>query len=122
MGGPTGNLVHSPPCIQPGFTADKLPDVTVKGAVLGLHAKKRGSIVNSGGYFQPVAHDAFVAQQRPNFPRAVSRDLLCIEAVEGSPIVLPLFENGLPAQPCLGALEDEQLEKRAIIVVWHTPL
>src|SRR5215831_4189082 len=60
LNGPTGDLAHGPPGIHPRFAADKLPDVAVEGAVLALHTKERGGILNRGRHFQTVAHDAFV--------------------------------------------------------------
>src|SRR5262249_16317770 len=44
-----------------------------------------------------------------------------IEIVESDPVVFPLSQDSVPAQPSLGSLQDQKLEQRAIIMQRHTP-
>ena len=53
---------------------------------------------------------------------AVSGNPGGIETVERAPVVLALVQDRQPAEAGLGALQDEELEERAVVVLGHSPL
>ena len=114
-------LSHSSPTILFRFAADKTPEVSVEAAKLFPDREKRFRILDRRRNFQPVAHDAGVAEQPFHIARAVARDLFRAKTVERLAIVLPFFENRRPAQPGLRALEDQKLKQLSIVMNGHAP-
>ena len=116
-----GHLRHAAPPVLPRFASHKAPEVTVETPHFFSERKKRLRILDRSGDLEPISHDPGVAQQPPHITRAVASDLLCAEPVERSLIVFPFLQNRDPAQPCLGAFEDQEFEEHPIIVQRHTP-
>jgi hypothetical protein len=102
--------------------ADELPDVGVEAAKFSLEPEERLRIVDDGFDFAPVADDAWVAQKGLEFLPVVGGDRLGVEVIEGRAIVRALLQDGDPAQPCLGGLEDEELKEPPIVMQRHSPL
>lgn len=44
-----------------------------------------------------------------------------VEMLECFPVTLPLFEDGLPAQPGLSAFEDEKFKQKAVVMNGYAP-
>src|SRR6185312_12067077 len=68
-----------------------------------------------------VAHDAGVAHQLLEFGRAIARDLLRLEIVEGFAEVVALAQDGDPRQAGLEAVEHQLLVERAVVVFRNPP-
>ncbi len=115
------HLRHFPPTILLWLAADKTPEVSVEAAKLFPDREKRFRILDRRRNFQPVAHDAGVAEQTFHIARAVARDLFRAKTVERLAIVLPFFENRRPAQPGLRALKDQKLKQLSIVMNGHAP-
>src|SRR5262245_38512737 len=63
-----------------------------------------------------VADDAGVREQSLHVLRSVSGDLLDVEAVEGTPEVLPLAQDREPGEPGLEGLQSESFEELVLAV------
>ncbi len=68
-----------------------------------------------------VADDAFIAHERVQLPLVVAGNFLRVEVVECRAIILALPENGVPTKPGLRALEHQEFEQDAIIVLRDAP-
>src|SRR5208282_4134401 len=116
------NLLQRLPGIPAGLSTDEAPDVGVKAAEFLLHSEKGLRVLDGGGELEPVAHDAGVGKERPDFTGVVTRDLPGIEVVEGTAVVGTLVQNGGPTQASLSAFENQELEEGPIVMAGHPPL
>ena len=101
---------HGLPAVLYGLAVDKIPDVVIEGAELLPHLDKSPGVLHRRADLEPVAHDAGVVQQFPDFRFPVPGDLFEIKLIEGPAVVGPLFQNGDPAQPGLGPFQHQELE------------
>src|SRR5258708_4497122 len=115
------NSLPQPPGIHARFVTDKLPDVTVERAELLLHHEKCLGVSYRRSHLQPVADDPLIAQQLPRLSPVVARDFLGIEPVKRRSIVFALPQNRVPAKPGLCALQNQELEQHAVVMLRHTP-
>ena len=115
------NVAHALPCILHRCVIDELPNIGVEAAKMPLHLDKSFGIHDGGLDLQSVAYDPGIAEQFSELPLSVSRDLAWLEIVKGAAVALALSQYGDPAQPCLRAFENEQLEQSSIIVERATP-
>jgi len=115
------DLFHVFPAVLSRLIADEAPDVTVEAPEFFLHGEKRLGVADRGFDLETVAYDTGIREQGSDFRPAEARDPGGIESGEGSPIILPLSENGVPAQTRLCAFEDEELEPPLLIVYRHAP-
>jgi len=115
------NVAHALPCILHRCVIDELPNIGVEAAKMPLHLDKSFGIHDGGFDLQSVAYDPGIVEQFSELPLSVSRDLAWLEIVKGAAVALALSQYGDPAQPCLRAFENEQLEQSSIIVERATP-
>jgi len=78
--------------------------------------------LDRGRDLQAIADYPGVVHQDLDFAPVVASNLLRVEVVKRGAIVLALLKDGVPAQARLRAFEDEELEKRGVIVVGGAPL
>ena len=116
-----GNLLQGFPGIPAGLSAYKVPDIGVETAEFLLRDEEGLRVLDGGGDLEPVANDAGVGEQLPDFVRVVTRDLPGIELVKGTAVIVTLVEDGGPAQAGLGAFEKQELEQDSVIMPWHAP-
>src|SRR5690606_9540724 len=57
------DLPERPPTIDPGFSADKTPDIFIEAAEFLLHGEKCACIADGGLHLQAIADDAVELQQ-----------------------------------------------------------
>jgi len=117
-----GYLLYCRPFVPYGPAAREAPDVLVEAAELPFYPEERLRVAYRRDNLQPVAYYAGIAEQGLDLSRVVLRHLLGIEAVERLPEVLPLAQDGLPAEACLHALQDKELEYAFVVMQRHTPL
>src|SRR6185437_14868426 len=101
---------------------DESPQIHVEAAKFLLHSQKSLCILNRRRNFQPVAYDSRIRQQLSHATFVITRDALDIEVIEHLAIPRAFAQHGFPTQPRLRSLENHHLEKRAVVVNWHTPL
>src|ERR1051326_5342841 len=82
---------------------------------IGARGKHRGFDLRA------VAHDAGVRHQPCHLGRAVARDFLRVEAIEGAAEIFPLAQDRDPRQAGLEAVEHELLVERAVVEFRHAP-
>jgi len=116
-----GNVRKVAPVILLRLSVAELPDEAVEAAERRLHFEKLPRVNYCGLHFQPVAHDARILQQRFYVISVVSGNAAGIEIIEGAAIVFALAQNGEPAQPGLGAFQNQEFEQAAVIVQRHGP-
>lgn len=75
------------------------------------HGDERLRVLDRGGDFLAVSHDARVGEEPFHVAGPVAGDLRRVEAVERRPVSLPLPEDRDPGQPGLRAVEDQELEE-----------
>src|SRR6516162_1962830 len=115
------NVAHTLPCILHRCVIDELPNIGVEAAKMPLHLDKSFGIHDGVFDLQSVAYDSGIGEQFSELPLSVSRDLAWLDIVKGAAVALALSQYGDPAQPCLRAFENEQLEQSSIIVERATP-
>src|SRR6516165_5200044 len=115
------NVAHALPCILHRCVIDELPNIGVEAAKMPLHLDESFGIHDGGFDLQSVAYDPGIVEQFSELLLSVSRDLAWLEIVKGAAVALALSQYGDPAQPCLRAFENEQLEQSSIIVERATP-
>ena len=89
---------------------DEPPDVGVETPELLPDGQEGPGVPDGGIDLEPVADDAGVGEELIHLPPAVPGDGRNVETVEGRAVVFALFQDGVPAQPGLGAFEDEKFE------------
>jgi hypothetical protein len=107
--------------VDPGLSADKLPDIAVKRAEFLLDAQECSGICDGGEDFQTITNDAGVLHQRIKLALAVACDECGIEVIERLPIGHALSQDCVPTQPRLGTFEDEEFKKNVVIVNGDSP-
>lgn len=107
--------------VDPGLSADKLPDVAVKRAEFLLDAQECSGICDGGEDFQTITNDAGILHQRIKLALAVACDECGIEVIERLPIGHALSQDCVPTQPRLGTFEDEEFKKNVVIVNGDSP-
>jgi len=112
---------HSAAPIHDRAAADKGPEVAIERAELLLHGEKGLRVRDCGGDLQAVAHDTRVGEEARDLAGVVTRDLPGVEIIEGAAVVFALVQDCGPTEPGLGALEDEELEQRAVVMQGHAP-
>src|SRR6516162_8491276 len=105
------NVAHALPCILHRCVIDEPPNIGVEAGKMPLHLDKSFGIHDGGFDLQSVAYDPGIGEQFSELPLSVSRDLAWLEIVKGAAVALALSQYGNPAQPCLRAFENEQLEQ-----------
>src|SRR5215831_4680008 len=115
------NVAHAPPGILDRRVIDELPNISVEAAEMALHLDKSFGVHDGSFDLQSVAYYPGIVEQFSKLPFSVSCDLAWLEIVKGAPVALALSQNSDPAQPCLGAFENEQFEQSSIIVKRRTP-
>ena len=116
------NLVDRAPLIHLRLPSHELPDVAVERAEFFLHTQEGFCILYRGGDLKPVAHDAGIAQETLRLAAGVTSNSFGIEPIEGGAVVFPFLQDCVPAQACLGALQEQELKQDAIIVLRLSPL
>src|SRR5262249_36589132 len=109
------------PTILYRSASNETPDKRVERAEFFLYRQERLRIRYRRIHLQPIAHDAGILHQRRDLGFAIPRYLLRVEAIEDLAITLALIQNRGPTQPGLRALQNQQFEKRPIVVVRDTP-
>ena len=87
-----------------------------------VDGQHRAGVADGGVDLGPIADDPRIGQQSFAIRIGVRGDAFGIEAVERVAVALSLAEDGDPGQPCLGALEAQQLEQVPIVPDRHAPL
>ena len=87
-----------------------------------LEFEKRRGIADRRFDLEPVADDAGIVHQARDVALAEARDAFGIEAGERLAIAFALVENRRPRQAGLRALENQELELRAVVPRRHAPL
>ena len=106
-----GHLRQSPGVVHFRSPPHVGPEKGVEAAALTLHCQKGQGILPGGEHLESIPNDARILQNRLQLGIRHGRDPLGIEAQEGLPVGLPLAEDGDPAQPCLGPLQDQLFEE-----------
>jgi len=86
-------VVHDRHTFHPG------PQIICKGAVLLSGGEEGAGVGHRCSDLQPVAHDAGILEESGHLVVVIAGDALRVEAVERSPVVLPLGEYRRPGQP-----------------------
>src|ERR1700755_1524545 len=116
-----GNLARGFPSILSRAAVDELPAIRIEAAVLFLHGQKRSGILHRSGDLRAVPNNPGIVNELVDPSRGVSRDLVWIEVAERAPIAAALVEDHPPMESSLRALQNQELEMRAIVVRRHTP-
>jgi len=95
---------------------DITPNESVEGTEFFSDSEDPSRISNGRFNLQAIPHDAGICQQALNIRRGIASHLMRIKSVESIAIVVSLLEDGQPTQTCLRTLENQQLEKTAIIM------
>ena len=116
------DLPDAVPAVLDRDIVDIAPQVACKRRIFFEKLQESAGVFDRGLYFQAIADDAGVLHQAVNIFLAVAGDAPGIEVVERLAIVVPLPQDGQPAETGLGAFEDQHLEEPAIVVQRDTPL
>ena len=87
-----------------------------------MDREEPASVLDRGRDFEPIADDSGIGEQTAHFLGIVACDEARLELAEDFPVALALGEDRHPGQAGLRALENEQLEQRAIVVLRNAPL
>src|SRR5439155_21228629 len=98
------------------------PNVLIKAAELFLHFEKTPRVGDGAFDFQAIADDALIVHQARDIRVIKSGDLKRIKVLERLAKVIPLSQDGNPAQPRLEALQDQHLEYLSIVMDRKPPL
>jgi hypothetical protein len=115
------HLAHRPPWLLQGPATHEAPHVGVEAAMLTLHGDDGARIGDGRLDLGAVTDDAGVGEETRHAAPSVVRDLTDVEPIERAPVSLAAREHRGPAEPCLCALEDEELEERSIVVDRDAP-
>src|SRR6516165_10253990 len=116
------DLLERAPGVDERSAANELPEISVEAAEFVLHSQHGTGVLHGGIDLQAIANNAGVGEKLPHLALSIPRDCRSIKVVKGSPVVVPLLENSLPAQACLGAFQDEELEEPSVVMDRNAPL
>ncbi len=116
-----GNILQGAAGIDLRLAFNKLPNVTGEAAAFLLYGQKGPGIADGGFDFQAIADDPLIAEQFFDLFVVVASDLFRIEIVERGAKSFALAKDDLPAQAGLRGIQNEKLEKLAVILEWHAP-
>lgn len=102
-------------------TVSKLPDIVVERPRLGLYLHEDAGIGDGRTYLEPVAYYRGVLAQSFYPCLVVLGYLAVVEPVKGEPERIALVEYAGPLEPCLGRLQEQQLEQLSVVVYSHAP-
>src|SRR5690606_30734572 len=94
---------------------DEPPDVVAERAKLILDLEECPGIGHGRVYLELVTHHTGILQDLVDALLREASDLLRIEVGERLPVTVALPEDGRPAESCLGAFEDQELELRPVV-------
>src|SRR4029077_1511514 len=116
-----GNILQGTAGIDLGCAADKLPDVASEAAAFLLYGQEGAGVADGGFDFQAIADDPRIGEQLFDLSPIVTGDLFRIEIVEGGTKSFALAKDDLPAQAGLRGVQDQKLEKLAVILERYAP-
>src|ERR1700747_1452181 len=93
-----GNLSHDLPPVKLWLSVNETPAIGVEASKLFLDFEKRACVADGGLDLHTVANDLRIKYELLDSPSRISRDLLGIKLIEGTPITLPLLQHNRPAQ------------------------
>src|SRR5690606_26788228 len=109
------------PPVHDRAAADEAPDVRVEAAELLLEREKAAGVRDRRLDLLAVADDAGIAHQPLDRPRVEACDALRIEVRKRAAIAFALAQDRPPAEPGLGALEQQELEVPPVVADRHAP-
>jgi hypothetical protein len=115
------NLPHAFELIANWLVVDEAPDVGVEIPKLFLHSEKGFSVLDRGGDFEPVAHDAGIGEELFDLSRVVFGDFFCVEIIKRLTIVIAFIQDCGPTQSGLRAFENEEFEQEPVIMDGDAP-
>jgi len=86
-----------------------------------LHIEKCLGVPYRRSHLQPVADNPLIAQQSLCFSLVVARDCFRVEPVKGRAIIFALPQNRVPTKPGLRALQNQELEQNAVVMLRDAP-
>ena len=101
---------------------DEGPDERAQGGARFVKIEDGASVVDRRFDLELVADNGWIVHQALEVGIGEPGNLFGIEVLEEFSIPGSFFEDGLPAQPGLGALEGEHLEDVVLAMVGHAPL
>jgi len=120
--GDSGDLRERRKVILPWLSSDESPLVGGEATQLVLELQEGLGILDGGLDLQPVADNAWVSKQFFHLAGGEAGDTLGLEALERFQVRGAFAEDRAPAEPCLGAFEDQELEQEPIIINRNAPL
>ena len=113
-----------PECIPPVHfrsTTHEGPNIGVESSKFLLNFQERLRVAHGGFDLQSVSDYAGIQHQFLDSCPSKSGNDGRIEVAERFPVIFALVQNGLPAQSCLRAFENQKLEKCPVIMNGHSP-
>ena len=108
--------------VPDGFPLGEVPDIGVEAAPLVLDGKEDTGIIHGGVELPAVADDGGVLHERVDLLCTVLRDSPGVKAVQRGAERLPLMQDAGPRESGLKRLQQEQLERIAVVMVRAAPL
>ena len=116
------HLAHRLEAVLLRLVPDEAPDILGKTPELLLHFQEDLRVPDRPLDLEPVADDAGVDEQTLDLLRPEAGDLRRIEATEDLAIAVAFPQHRDPCEPRLGALQNQELEERAVVPERHPPL
>src|SRR4029077_13059646 len=101
--------------------ANKAPEISVETSEFPSNGEEVFRVLDCSCDFQSIPHDPIVAEQPLNVALVIARDLFRAKSIKRFSIVLAFLQNGVPAQPCLRAFQNQELEEHSIVVYGNAP-
>ena len=117
-----GHLLDRRGLVDDRLATDEGPEVFRKAAELVLHREHAARVGDRGLDLEPVADDSRELHQPLDRALVEARDALGVEIRERFAIARPLVQDRRPGEARLRALEDQELELRAVVVHGDAPL
>jgi len=109
------------PAIDSGFSSCELPDIGIKAAERFLYFQECLSVPYSCIDFLAIAYNAGIGKQCLPFVISISGNFISVEIVKGLAKIVPLFQNGGPAQSCLKTIQHDEFKQGSVIMNRYTP-
>ena len=112
---------YGPPPILNWIAAKQTPKISVEASEFFFDVEKPFRVLDRSGDFQPVSHDAIVAEQSLDLSLAIAGNLFRAKSIERFSVVLAFPQNGVPAQSRLRAFQNKEFEEYSIVVYRNAP-
>ena len=104
-----------------GVAVGEAPDIFIEGGEFFLDEEEGLCVCDRGRYFESVADDGFILEEREEFGLGIRGNFLRVEVIEGAAEGVAFIEDAFPGESGLEGFEEEEFEEFGVVMDWAAP-